>query len=101
MGEPDRPRVVMDSRRCWLAWVLLPVCWPEGLLLCLEKRSVNGRPAKEPRRGRFSDAGTEMGEVERSLDMMTMEVLLLMEMGVLVVGMDNGDDASEPRMEVG
>jgi hypothetical protein len=24
-----------------------------------------------------------------------------MEMGVLVVGMDNGDDASEPRMEGG
>jgi hypothetical protein len=66
----------------------------------LEKRSVNGRPAKEPRRGRFSDAGTEMGEVERSSDMMIMKVWL-MEMGVLVVGMDNSDDASEPRMEVG
>lgn len=60
---------------------------------------MNGRPAKEPRRGRFSDEGTEMGEVERSSDMMIM--VLLMEMGVLVEGMDNGDDASEPRMEGG
>ena len=69
VGEPDRPRVVMDSRRCWLGWVLLPlpVCW----VLCLEKRSLNGRlEANERRRGRFSEAGTEMGEVERSSDMM-------------------------------
>lgn len=67
VGEPDRPRVVMDSRRCWLGWVLLPVFGG----LCLEKRSLKGRlEAKELRRGRFSEAGTEMGEVERSSDMM-------------------------------
>lgn len=69
VGEPDRPRVVMDSRRCWLYWGLLPlpVCW----VLCLEKRSLNGRlEANERRRVRFSEAGTEIGEVARSSDMM-------------------------------
>lgn len=61
MGEPDSPRVVMDNRR-WLAWGL--VGWVVEGLLCLVKRS-----AIDPRRGRLSDSGTVIGEVERSLDM--------------------------------
>lgn len=36
-------------------------------LFCFEKRSVTD--AIEPRRGRVSELGTEMGEDERSLDM--------------------------------
>lgn len=52
----------MDSRRGF-AWAL--VAWVVGWgLFCLVKRS-----AMDLRRGRVSDSGTAMGEVERSLDM--------------------------------
>lgn len=69
MGEPDSPRVVMESRRCGMACALLAVGWLDVVVDGLEKRSEKGRPAREPRRGRVSDEGTEMGEVERSSDM--------------------------------
>jgi hypothetical protein len=59
VGDPESPSVLMDSRR-WLAW-LLWLAWL--VLLDLEKIS-----AIEPRRWRFSELGTEMGEV-RSFDM--------------------------------
>jgi hypothetical protein len=52
----------MDSRR-WLAWLLWLLWLAWLVLLDLEKIS-----AMEPRRRRFSELGTEMGEV-RSFDM--------------------------------
>jgi hypothetical protein len=60
VGDPESPNVLMDSRRWLLAW-LLRLAWL--VLLDLEKIS-----AMEPRRWRFSELGTEMGEV-RSFDM--------------------------------
>lgn len=71
VGEPDRPRVEIDSRRWWLVWALDPVAWGPlagGGLFCFAKRSVKVAP-KEPRRWRDWELGTEMGEVERSSDM--------------------------------
>lgn len=47
---------------------------PDEEGFCFEKRSVKGSPeAMEPRRGRGSESGTEMGSDERSFDMARME----------------------------
>ena len=67
VGEPDSPRVVIESRRCWLAWECMG--WVVGTC-CFEKRSVKGRvEAREARLERELESGTVIGEDARSLDM--------------------------------
>lgn len=58
VGEPARPRVVMDSLRCWEA--VLALVAAGGL--------PNGKEAKDARR--WWEEGTEIGEVARSLDIL-------------------------------
>ena len=69
MGEPARPRVVMDSLRCWGA---------VEALAALAALAAGGLPNEKEARDarRWWEEGTEMGEVARSLAMVNIRVEL-------------------------
>lgn len=73
MGEPARPRVVMESLRCWGAVEALAALAAGGL--------PNEKEARDARR--WWEEGTEMGEVARSLDMVKIRVRLCVRCSVM------------------